>query len=187
MAKKKLNRIATIRHQFPFIELVGAGFFLFILFISTLKFYEGSRDHFVFIPISVVILIGLYFITNWRNKQLIIEQGHIVLKRLLASRKRIPNTDLRGFELRETYGRDGVGKNLRIIMNKGEKIDFIRDSYSSTEFRKQVKALQKSELQYLGTVELKSKNKHLFASLTKWGIALGFILFFLVQIVKMFR
>ena len=139
----------------------------------------------MFIPVSIVVLVGFYFIANWRNKQLIIEQDHIILKRLLANKKMIPNTDLRGFELRETYGRDGLGKNIRIIMNKGEKIDFIRDSYSSDEFRKLVNSLKKSELQYLGTVELKSKNKHLFASITKLGIALALILFLLLQIVKM--
>lgn len=182
---KKTHRIATIKHQFPFIELAGSGFFIFILVGSVHKFLEGSEDHFIFIPVSVIALVSWYFLANWRNKRLIIEREYIVLKPFLASKKTILNSEIKGFELIETYDSNGLVKNIRINLNGGGKIDFIRDCYDFEEYRKLMNSLHKSELKYLGTIELRSKNKFLLANLSKFGATWALILFILLSLLKL--
>ncbi|MEM8896050.1 MAG: hypothetical protein AAGC88_15840, partial [Bacteroidota bacterium] len=58
--------------------------------------------------------------------------------------------------------------------------DLIRDGYSDNEYRRLVRALRQSELRNLGTVELKSNNKHLLATVTRAGIVIALVLFLIV-------
>jgi len=184
MPAKKSKRIALVKPQFPYVEFLGTTFYLFILIMSTMKIMDGSGEHWVFIILSFCFLIGLYFLTNWRNKKIIIDQEQISIKPLLNRITVIPNSKIEGFEMRETYDRSGLIKNIRIILKNGREIDFIKNCYSNNEYSRLIKALDQSEIRFLGTNELKSKNKLIIGTITKVGVLVAVLLFLLAQLFK---
>ena len=124
--------------------------------------------------------------TNWKNKNIIIEPDSIMIKTPLSLKgMTLHLNQLKGFEFREILSGYGLIKNVRIITSVGKKIEFFRDAYTETEYQRLINGLKKSNLNYLGTVELKSRNKQLFASMAKWTLVIALILFGLLQIVKM--
>jgi hypothetical protein len=188
MAKKKVNRIASIRHRFPTIEFTMTLFFLFVLILSITQYVKGSQEHLVFVPITLLLFVGLYFVTNWRNKTIIIEPDSITIKTPLKLKSMtFHKSQLRGFELTEILSGYGLIKNIRVVTTEEKKIEFFRDVYTETDYQRLIDSLKKSNLNYLGTSLLKSKNKRLYASIGKWALVVAMILFGLLQVVKLFK
>ncbi len=184
MVAKKTKRIALVKPQFPYVEFLGTAFSIFILTGSIIKIIDGSSEHWVFMILSFCFFVALYFLTNWRNKKIIIEREQILVKPLLTRTHVIPNSKIEGFELRETYDRIGLIKNLRIVLKNRRKIDFNKNCYSQNEYSRLIKALNQSELRFLGTNELKSKNKHVIGTIAKVGVLVALLFFLLTQIFK---
>ena len=96
-------------------------------------------------------------------------------------------SQLKGFELREILSGYGLIKNVRIVTTENKKIEFFRDVYTEKDYQRLIDGLKKSNLNYLGTTELKSKNKKLYASIAKWSLVIAMTLFGLLQLVKLFK
>lgn len=188
MVKKNENRIATINHRFPSLELVTTLAFVVIMIISIREYLNGSQVHLIFVPILLLIFVGIYFLTNWKNKSVIIKPDCITIKRPLRLKDMtLQLNQIKGYELREIVSGYGLIKNVRIITSEDKKIEFFRDTYTEIEYQRLINGLKKSNLNYLGTSELESKNKKLYASIGKWGLIVAMILFGLLQVVKIFK
>lgn len=179
--------MVSLKRNFPFIELCLLGFYGFIIVISTYKLLFAHEMEFVWILIGVILTLLVFgiFFTN-SNKLLLVNDKKIIIKKWLSGqRSEFLLKDLKGFELKENYDRFGLVKHVRIITNDNKIFKFIQMNYSN--YDKLIPGLKRAGLQYLGTVELKSKYKHIWALIGGISGALAVLGFFLVQLIKMLK
>lgn len=188
MKKDKADKIIfRLKLNFPWIEIAVLSFFTFIVYISIHKLFSTADNSYYYTSIAGIIsLIVFGLLYDYTRKTLLIKDNDITIIHWLTRRKRIINKEeLKGFELRETYDRTGVIKQIRLLTKSDEKIEFVKDNYIN--YDRLTNGLKKAGISYLGTTELNSKNKYLIGLITKISFSLMIILFLLLQLFKAFK
>lgn len=119
-------------------------------------------------------------------KSLLVADSHIEIKTWLTKRKSIvPIKEIKGYEKREIYTRFGLTDHVRIVTHDNRYFEFMAENYSN--YRWLPKGLARTKIQYLGRVEMKSKYKYLITQITVLSSLVAILLFFLLQLIKLFR
>lgn len=188
MKKDKADRIIfRLKLNFPWVETAVLLFFLFTIYISVDKLNSTADNSYYYILISGIILFGFFGILfDVTRKTVTIKDNGITIIHWLIRRKCvIKKEELKGFEVRETYDRTGLIKQIRLLTKTEKKIEFVKDNYSNYE--RLPEGLRRAGISYLGTVELNSKNKNLIGLITKISFSLMIVLFLLLQLLKTFK
>lgn len=170
--------------NFPWVELAIFIFFPVAISISFDRMLDtGDRTYLYDISIGILFLTFFVALSNYSRKLLFIRKNNLLVKSWVTRRaKKLTKSDIRGFDLKETYDRTGLIKHVRIIPLSGKPIEFIRDNYSNYE--RLPDGLKRAGIPYLGTAEIQSKNKHAIGLITKIAFLLMISLFFLLQLIK---
>ncbi|MCH6198701.1 hypothetical protein MMU07_03850 [Aquiflexum sp. LQ15W] len=188
MKKDKADKIMfRLKLNFPWIEIAVLIFFTFIIYISIYKLKSTADNSYYYSSIAGIIsLIVFGLLYDFTRKTVLVKDNDITIIHWLTRRKRIiKKEELKGFELRETYDRTGVIKQIRLLTKSDEKIEFVKDNYIN--YNRLPNGLKKAGISYLGTTELNPKNKYLIGLITKISFSLMIILFFLLQLLKAFK
>ncbi|UZD21302.1 hypothetical protein PBT90_17405 [Algoriphagus halophytocola] len=187
MKKSKEKVMVRLKRNFPFIELSLMGFYGFIIVISIYKLFIRHEMEFVWILIGVILALlafGIFFSNS--NKILTVTDERLHIKKWLSGQRfDFYLKDIKGFDLKENYDRFGLVKHVRIITKDNEIFEFIKMNYSN--YDKLIPGLQRAGLPFLGSVELKSKYKHIYALIGAISSALAVLGFFLVQLMKVIK
>ena len=185
MKKDKADKIIfRLKLNFPWVETAVLLFFLFTIYVSAERINFTADNSYYYTLIGGIILLGFFGILyDYTRKTLTITDNGINIIHWLTRRKRvIKKEELKGFEVRETYDRTGLIKQIRLLTKTDKKIEFVKDNYSNYE--RLPEGLRRAGISYLGTVELNSKNKNLIGLITKISFSLMIVLFLLLQLLK---
>jgi hypothetical protein len=130
-------------------------------------------------------IILFYWLTNWRNKKIIFENELIKLKPFFKINSSIYNKkDILGFFIIERYTNTGLDNHI-LLITKHKKYEFVKDAYS--DFEKIKKLFENKGISYLGKREIKWKYKKHYGFLSAIAGGLIIIMFFLLQLLKLFK
>ncbi len=186
MSKDREVSVFTGRPLVPYLELGLLGAFVFIFITCIIQFLKkGDINYFwTMLGVSIVlVLFGLLF--NTRVRTLIITKDKLKIKNWVFGQYEFDIKDVKGFDLKESYGRHGTVRDIRLWINEKDHILFTQNNY--LDIYKLITGLKRAGVPFFGTIEIKSKYKELI----KWTMIIAGLLstigFFLVQVVKVLR
>lgn len=128
-------------------------------------------------------MFGLLF--NYTTKTLILTTKKLIIKKWLFGKSEYDIDDIKGYDLKEEYDRNGIVKNLRLWVDDKKHIVFTNGNYR--DIHTLVGGLKKSGVPFLGTIRITSK----YRNLIKWFMiiagAVSTLGFLLVQMMKFMK
>jgi hypothetical protein len=177
----------TLRRKLPYFEITVLAWFLFLVCLAISRFLITDEAGYIWAFAGGMIGFSFFvYVFDNSCKSLLVADNHIEIKTWLTKRKTmVPIKEIKGYEKREVYTRFGLTDHVRIVTRDNRIFEFIPDNYSN--FRWLPKGLSRTKIQYLGRVEIKSKYKYLITQITALSSLIAILLFFLLQLIKLFR
>jgi hypothetical protein len=165
MKTSNKKTIVAIKAKVGSVEIVTLLAFTIFLFITVRQFIrEDFNEDWIYIIFLILTLTTLLLaFINFKSKTIILTLDSMtVIRPLGLYSKTYKKEELKGYDLQEYYDNQiGLARQIRIWTIDEKQIVLVRDAYS--DYEKVLKELQKFDLQYLGTIELKAKYKRLIA------------------------
>lgn len=178
--------IGTIKSKIGFIEIITFGFLTFSLVVSVIQFINNDfNSEWIYVMVLILTFCGLLLVfINYKNKTILFTEDSITIKRPFGLyTKTYLKEELKGYDLQEFYATDiGLTRQIRLWTKDNKKIVFVRDAYSN--YRQIQRELKKNEIQFLGTVEMKSGQKKLIGAVAKWTLIITVLMFVLLGVLK---
>lgn len=177
----------TLKRKLPYFEITVLAWFLFLVCLAISRFVITNEAGYIWLFVGATIGFSFFvYVFDNSSKSLLVADNHIEIKTWLTKRKTmVPIKEIKGYEKREIYTRFGLTDHVRIVTHDNRYFEFMAENYSN--YRWLPKGLARTKIQYLGRVEIKSKYKYRITQITVIGSLLAVLLFFLLQLIKLFR
>lgn len=152
------NQSYTIKPSFPFIEWISIISF-FITMLLCLKQYIKLRE-IEYLCLSLfmfTIFILFLFLYNHTNKTITISSDTLFIKNWIWGSKCYKTNEIKGFDIKEDYDKNGLVKNIRIWIDDKRHFFLLEEKYNNLNLI--VQKLENADVKYLGFVEIKSRYK----------------------------
>lgn len=178
--------VGTIKSKVGLTEIIAFGFFTILLVVSVIQFINNDfSSEWIYIIVLILTFCGLLLVfINYKNKTILFTKDSITIKRPFGLyTKTYLREEIKGYDLQEFYATNiGLTRQIRLWTKDNKKIVLVRDAYS--DYRQIQRELKKNEYQFLGTVEMKSAQMKLIATVAKWTLIIAMLMFVLLGVLK---
>lgn len=184
MTDKKDKAVFTGKPLTPFLEVIVLAVFALLTAVSIKQYFTDYDYHWIWIVFggfTALSLFGLVF--NFSNKTLILTTKKVRIKKWLFGQSEFNLKDIKGYDLKEEYDRNGIIKNLRIWIDDKKYIVFTNGNYR--DIYALADGLKKSGIPFLGTRKITSKYKNLVKWIVIIAGAISSLGFLLIQVMKL--